>query len=162
MLRGLPEETYWHAGLLILFLCIAPPYLWRLGSGMMSDRAELTERGVIVPGEITGTSRDYYPNGGTYAHYVHYAFPVADARYEGRELLPRGPWSNYVGRIGQPIDVLYLPRDPGISRLAEVASSNGGGQAARMASLGLAGLGGIGLVLVLRAGLRARRTGGAS
>ena len=129
---------------------------------MMSDTAELTQSGVTVLGEITGTSRDYYANGGTYAHYLHYAYDVADTRFEDRQLLSRGPWSNYAGRIGQPIEVLYLPRDPGISRLVEVAPSNGGGQAARVIGLALGGLGLFGLVLVLRAGLRARREDGAS
>ena len=157
MLRGFPEETYWFVGLLVLFLALVPPYLWRLGSGMIADADAIVENGVSAQGEVTGTSREYRSNGGTYSHYLHYAFEVDGRRVEDRQILDRGTWSNYQSRIGQAIEVTYAAGDPENSMILDENPSSGGGRAARIASLFMAALGVFGLFKVIGYGLRVRR-----
>jgi len=157
MLRGFPEETYWYTGLLVLFLVLAPPYLWRLGGGMIEDGTALAAEGVAVTGEITGTSREFRQHPGDYVHYVHYAFVHEGQRFEGRDITESGIWLGYQGRAGQPIEVTYLPADPTVSALWLLQDTRFGGYAARSVGALLGALGVFGLLQVLRHGWKARR-----
>lgn len=154
-MRGFPEETYWYAGLLILFLLLVPTFLWRLGAGMEADWQALNANGQVALGEVTATTRSFNTHSGSYGHWVHYAFEVNGVRYEEKDITDAGEWSGF-GR-GQTVEVTYLPGDPTVSRLFQRQENFSSGETPQMLAVLFAALGVYGLFAVIRSGRRARR-----